>query len=256
MDIRNSVVVVTGSAAGLGKAMIQRLGQSGARCVITDINAEAVENTGSKLQSLGIECSTFVCDVSKENEVEELFRFCAQQYGAPNVVIANAGILRDGLLVKTDRLSGALTSKMSLSDWQSVIDVNLTGVFLTVREAACAMITAGHGGVIIPISSISRHGFRGQSNYSASKAGVAAMVPLWAEELARYRIRVAGIAPGFIATEMVLAQMNEKAREAWETKIPIGRLGQPDEIAHMAEHIVSNELINGVIVEVSGGVRI
>ncbi|MCB1172637.1 MAG: SDR family NAD(P)-dependent oxidoreductase [Leptospiraceae bacterium] len=256
MELKDSVVVVTGSAAGLGKAMLQRMGQAGAKCIVSDVNAPAVASTLGELKNAGIECSSFVCNVTSESEVEQLCQFAVQQYGRLDVVVANAGILRDGLLIKTDRQTGAISGKMSLKDWQAVIDVNLTGVFLTVREAACQMISQKQGGVIIPISSISRHGFRGQSNYSASKAGVAAMVPLWAEELARYKIRVAGIAPGFIATEMVLAQMNERAREAWEARIPIGRLGQPDEIAKSVEHIITNDLINGVILEVSGGVRV
>ncbi|HNO23534.1 MAG TPA: SDR family oxidoreductase, partial [Leptospiraceae bacterium] len=115
---------------------------------------------------------------------------------------------------------------------------------------------SGKGGVIIPISSVAMHGNAGQSNYSAAKAGVASMTKLWAQELKNYKIRVAGIAPGFIATEMVLKDMKQEALEKWKSLIPIGRLGEPSEISASAEFIVENDLVNGVILEISGGIKI
>nr|HNI25667.1 SDR family oxidoreductase [Leptospiraceae bacterium] len=130
------------------------------------------------------------------------------------------------------------------------------GVFLTAREAAVQMINSGKGGVIIPISSVAMHGNAGQSNYSAAKAGVASMTKLWAQELKNYKIRVAGIAPGFIATEMVLKDMKQEALEKWKSLIPIGRLGEPSKISASAEFIVENDLVNGVILEISGGIKI
>ena len=145
---------------------------------------------------------------------------------------------------------------MSIEQWQAVINVNLTGVFLTGREAAVQMINSKKGGVIIPISSVAMHGNPGQSNYSAAKAGVAAMTKLWAHELKNYKIRVAGIAPGFIATEMVLKDMNPAALDKWKALIPIGRLGEPDEIFKTAQFIVENELIDGFVIEASGGIKI
>ncbi len=250
------VAVVTGSAGGLGRAMLEHLGERGAVCVVTDINADGVEAVRTELEGRGVKAFGFACDVSNEASVEELFAKISEQCGRIDIAVLNAGILRDGFLVRLDRETGKVKGKMSLSQWQSVIDVNLTGVFLTGREAACHMAELGNGGVIVPIASVAMHGNPGQTNYSAAKAGVAAMTKLWAHELARYNIRVAGIAPGFIATEMVLKDMNQKALETWQARIPIGRLGEPEEIAQTVAFIAENELVNGVVLEISGGVKI
>lgn len=255
MDIKGKVAVVTGSAGGLGRAMLESFGKKGAICVVADIRSESVERTVGELKSLGIEASGVVCDVSSEPSVENLFSSVRKAYGRVDIAVLNAGILRDGLLIRVDRETGKIKGKMSLEQWQSVIDVNLTGVFLTGREAAANMAELG-GGVIIPIASVAMHGNPGQSNYSAAKAGVAALTKLWAHELSRFKIRVAGIAPGFIATEMVLKEMNQKALDMWKDRIPIGRLGEPSEIAKTAEFIVENELITGVVIEATGGVKI
>jgi 3-oxoacyl-[acyl-carrier protein] reductase len=158
--------------------------------------------------------------------------------------------------VKVDKATGKVADKLSLKQWQMVIDVNLTGVFLTGREAAIRMIERGNGGVIIPMSSIARHGNMGQTNYSAAKAGVASMTVAWSKELARYKIRVAAIAPGFIETPMVMRDMKQEALDKWKQTIPVGRLGKPEEIAHTALYICENDIVTGVTIEVSGGIRI
>jgi len=172
--------------------------------------------------------------------------------GGLHGLVNNAGILRDGLMVKAK--DGEI-SKMSLQHWQAVIDVNLTGVFLCGREAAVKMIESGEGGCIINISSISRAGNMGQSNYSAAKAGVASMAVVWAKELARYNIRANAIAPGFIATEMT-AGMKPEALEKMTAGIPAKRMGQPDEIAHTVAYLMENDYVSGRIVEVDGGLRL
>lgn len=256
MDIQDKVVVVTGSAGGLGRAMLEHMGALGAICVVADINADGVEQTRDELERKGIRAAGIACNVADESSVEKLFARVRELYGRIDVAVLNAGILRDGLLIRTDRETGKLKSKMSLEHWQSVIDVNLTGVFLTGREAAAHMAELGQGGVIVPIASVAMHGNPGQSNYSAAKAGVAALTKLWAHELARYKIRVAGIAPGFIATEMVMKDMNQKALDTWKARIPVGRLGEPDEIAQTVAFIAQNELVTGVVLEISGGVKI
>src|SRR5690625_1756828 len=143
---------------------------------------------------------------------------------------------------------------MSLAEWQAVIDVNLTGVFLCGREAARQMIELDSPGLILNISSISKAGNMGQTNYSAAKAGVAAMTVTWARELARYGIRVAGIAPGFIATDMV-ASMKPEALEKMTAGIPLGRLGRPEEIGHTAVYLFENDYVTGRIIEMDGGLR-
>jgi 3-oxoacyl-[acyl-carrier protein] reductase len=175
------------------------------------------------------------------------------RFGRLDGVVVNAGILRDGLLVKAK--DGEIVGKLSLEHWRAVIDVNLTGVFLCGREAAERMIRLGSGGCIINISSLSRAGNFGQSNYSAAKAGVAALTVVWAKELARYGIRVNAIAPGFIKTEMV-ASMKPEILEKMAAGIPAQRLGEPDEIAATVEFIFGNDYVNGRVIDVDGGQRL
>jgi 3-oxoacyl-[acyl-carrier protein] reductase len=191
--------------------------------------------------------------VAQEAEVTSTFTQIAQDFGRLDVLINNAGITRDALLVKVK--DGQVTGSMSMAQWQAVIDVNLTGVFLCGREAATHMIKFGNGGAIINISSISRAGNAGQSNYSAAKAGVAAMAVTWAKELARFGIRAAAIAPGFIQTD-ILNDMKPEVLERTLAVVPMKRAGVADEIAHGALFIVTNDYFTGRVMEIDGGLRI
>ncbi|MDF3819091.1 SDR family NAD(P)-dependent oxidoreductase [Leptospira sp. 96542] len=255
MELKGANILITGSAGGLGKAMAFRLGKQGANIILSDIQKEKLDETVSLFQKEGIQTTGVVANVSKEEDCVRLIKEATAFKGSLDVAILNAGILRDGLLIRVDKETGKVKAKMPLDQWQSVIDVNLTGVFLSGREAAAQMVEQKKG-VIIPIASIAMHGNAGQTNYSAAKAGVAAMTVTWSKELAKFGIRVAGIAPGFIGTEMVLKDMNPEALEKWKSIIPVGRLGEPDEIASTAEFIVQNDLVTGVVLEISGGVRI
>ncbi len=253
MDLKDKVVVITGGAQGLGLAMAKVFAAKGAKLALLDINADNLEQAKTALAPTGVEVATFVTNVANEESVETTFAAIVEQFGAINGLINNAGITRDGLMLKVK--DGELVDKMSLAQWQMVIDVNLTGVFLCGREAAAQMIKTGSEGVIINISSISMAGNFGQTNYSAAKAGVAAMAVTWAKELARYNIRAGAIAPGFVGTEMVMA-MKPEALEKMAAGIPLKRLGQPDEIAAMALTIFENDYISGRVFEVDGGLRI
>jgi 3-oxoacyl-[acyl-carrier protein] reductase len=170
-----------------------------------------------------------------------------------DVMVNNAGIIKDGLLVKVKE--GKVTGRMGLDQWQAVIDVNLTGVFLCGREAAARMITLGNGGVIINISSISKAGNAGQSNYSAAKAGVTALAVTWAKELARYGIRVASVAPGFTRTDL-LAGMPPEMLEKVTAPVPLKRLGLPEEIGHAAVFVAENDFFTGRAIDIDGGLRL
>lgn len=174
-------------------------------------------------------------------------------FGKLDGLVNNAGILRDGMLIKAK--DGVVEKRMSLEQWQSVIDVNLTGVFLCGREAATKMIETGVKGCIINIASISRAGNMGQTNYSAAKAGVSSMTVTWAKELARYGIRSMAIAPGFIATEMT-GSMRPEALDMMTKQIPLRRMGQPEEIAHTVAYILENDYVSGRVIEVDGGLRV
>ena len=252
MDLTNKVIAVTGGAQGLGFAMAKGIAERGARLALIDMNSEPLDQAAASLRELGAEVATFVANVADEGSVIAAFDGIINQFGTLQGLINNAGITRDGLMLKVK--DGEVTDRMSLSQWQMVIDVNLTGVFLCGREAATRMIQAQTEGVIINISSISRAGNFGQTNYSATKAGVAAMAVTWAKELARHNIRTGAIAPGFMATEMV-ASMKPEALEKMASGIPLKRLGEPAEIAQMAVAILENDYISGRVFEVDGGLR-
>lgn len=253
MNIKGSTIVVTGGARGLGAAMALRLAKQGASLALVDLDDDALATTAQECRSTGSpEVRTYKVNVAIEEEVEQLFDNVARDFGALHGLVNNAGITRDALMVKYK--DGELVSKMSAEQWQAVIDVNLTGVFLCGREAAIKMIELGCKGVIINISSISRAGNMGQTNYSAAKAGVQAMAVAWSKELARYGIRSAAIAPGFIGTEMVMA-MKPEAREKMTGGIPARRIGDPDEIAHTVQFIFENDYVSGRCFDVDGGLR-
>ena len=253
MDINGKVVAITGGAQGLGFAMARVFAEGGARLALIDINADVLASARDALQETGATIETFVANVADEESVIQTFDAIVDTFGELNGLINNAGITRDGLMLKVK--DGQVVEKMSLAQWQMVIDVNLTGVFLCGREAAARMIESGSEGVIINISSISMAGNFGQTNYSATKAGVAAMAVTWAKELARYGIRTGAIAPGYIATEMVMG-MKPEALEKMAAGIPLKRLGEPGEIAQMALTIFNNDYISGRVFEVDGGLRL
>ncbi len=253
MDLKDKTIVVTGAARGLGAAMATRLATNHCKLALVDLDADSLKDTAAACQANGAEVRCYAANVAREDNVVSLFDDVAKDFGALHGLINNAGILRDGLLLKFK--DGELVSKMSLEQWQAVIDVNLSGVFLCGREAAQRMIQLGCEGVIINISSISRAGNMGQTNYSAAKAGVEAMAVVWAKELARYGIRAASIAPGFIKTEMG-ASMKPEALERISGMGPLRRMGEPDEIGRTVEFIFENDYVSGRCIEVDGALRL
>ncbi|MFC6669465.1 SDR family oxidoreductase [Marinobacterium aestuariivivens] len=253
MELKDKVIVITGGGRGLGRAMALELAGKGARLALVDMHEADLEITAGLCMEKGAEARGYGCNVTSESAVETTFQDIARDFGAINGLVNNAGITRDALLIKARE--GAVVSKMSLDSWNQVINVNLTGTFLCAREAACRMIELGSEGCIINISSISRSGNMGQTNYTASKAGVEAMAVTWAKELARYGIRTASIAPGFIATDMVMS-MKPEALEKMAASIPLRRLGKPDEIARTVSFILENDYISGRCFEIDGALRI
>ncbi len=253
MQLAGKTVLITGAGRGLGAAIAEGLASRGANLALVDLDTAGLGAVRGACERLGVRATTYKANVAAEADVIRAFDGVVADFGRLDVVIANAGILRDGLLVKVK--DGAVVDKLSLAQWQAVIDVNLTGVFLTGREAADRMIRLGSGGCIVNISSLSRAGNFGQSNYSAAKAGVAALTVVWAKELARYGIRVNAIAPGFIKTEMV-ASMKPELLAKMAASIPVQRLGEPNEIAAAAAFILENDYYNGRVLEIDGGQRL
>ena len=250
MNLTDKVIVITGGGQGLGRAMALSLAEAGAKLALVDLNEDLLKESVALIEQAGSQAKYYLANVTDEAEVEATFAQINQDFNGFDGLINNAGILRDGMFVKAK--DGQVTKKMSLDQFQSVIDVNLTGVFLCGREAAVHMIESGRKGVIINMSSIARGGNMGQTNYAASKAGVVAMTVTWARELGRHGIRVGAIAPGVIRTAMTDA-MKPEMRERLEKMKPVGRLGETDEIAHTAKYIFENEFFTGRVVEIDGG---
>lgn len=259
MNIENKVIVITGAGQGLGLETAAYLAKKGANLALIDLDQSRLEHASERCsgsaaaQGFNIDVKTYVGNVSVETDVINVFAQIKADFGALHVLVNNAGITRDSLLLKVK--DGAISKRMSLEQWQSVIDVNLTGVFLCGREAATHMLENDDESVIINISSISKAGNVGQTNYSATKAGVESMAVVWARELARYGIRCAAVAPGFMGTEMV-ANMKAEAREKIAKMIPLKRLGEPEHIAQTISFILENDYISGRTIEVDAGLRL
>ncbi|GGD53471.1 SDR family oxidoreductase [Lacimicrobium alkaliphilum] len=253
MQLTDKIIAITGAAQGLGLAMAKHLSHSGARVAMLDMQQGPLDEAVALVKEQGGEAIGFVVNVTDEKDVEQTFADIKTQFGALHGLINSAGIMRDGLLLKVK--DGQVVDKMSHQQFQSVIDVNITGTFLCAREAAQAMVETQSKGVIVNISSVSRAGNAGQSNYSASKAAVAAMTVTWAKELARFGIRTGCIAPGLVETAMA-AQMRPDMRERFLSTVPLRRLAEPDEVASAARFIFENEYFTGRVLELDGGTRV
>jgi 3-oxoacyl-[acyl-carrier protein] reductase len=252
MEIRGARVLVTGGARGLGRSFVLDLAARGAQVGTFDMDSAGLEDLREQVAGQGLEVWSATADVAQEGDVERAFADFVAAVGGIDAVVNNAGITRDALFIKA---KDGRVERMSVESWRQVIDVNLTGVFLCGREAATHMVRQGTDGVIVSISSISRAGNVGQTNYTASKAGVAAMTVTWAKELARHGIRVAAIAPGFVATEMTEA-IREDIRQRIVEQIPLGRMASMEEISHALRFVLENDYVSGRVIEVDGGLRI
>ena len=245
MQLKDLKIIVTGGAQGMGAHFATRLAEAGAQVAAGDVNEKGLEALPKGIHRRKL-------NVADEKDVESFVTWAHGAMGGLNGLINNAGILRDGLLVKKDRTTG-LVKKLSTEDWNAVIAVNLTGATFMAREVVGKMYeTDTRGGVVINMSSIARHGNRGQSNYSAAKAALAANTLTWAREFGGQGIRVGAIAPGMIETPMTQG-MNQKARDALVAAIPVGRIGIPEDIWLAAKFIFECDYFTGRTIDVDGG---
>jgi 3-oxoacyl-[acyl-carrier protein] reductase len=251
MELANKVVAITGAGQGLGKQMALSLAESGVNLALIDLNLEQLRDTQAECESLGVNARLYVTNVTNEQQVCAAFEQIEADFKQLNGVINNAGIMRDGMFIKVK--DGQITP-MSLEQFQSVMDVNVTGTFLCGREASKVMLNTDSKGVLINISSVARAGNIGQTNYSASKAAVATMATVWAKELGRFGIRSVAIAPGVIKTAMT-DQIKPEAMDRLIKMIPVGRLGLADEISATVKYVLTNEFVTGRVLEVDGGMR-
>jgi 3-oxoacyl-[acyl-carrier protein] reductase len=252
MRLKDRVALITGGAAGIGQATALRFAEEGARVVICDVTEEAGRQTAAML---GPDAAFYKVDVTDRRAVQEWVDDVAARHGRIDILVNNAGILRDAQLVKYK--DGQVVGQMSEEDFDRVVAVNLKGVFNCTQAVVPYMIRQG-GGVILNASSVvGLDGNFGQTNYVATKAGVIGMTKVWARELGRYGIRVNAVAPGFILTDMV-RQMPEKILEGMRGRIPLGRLGDPRDVANAYLFLASDEAayITGAVLRVDGGIVI
>jgi 3-oxoacyl-[acyl-carrier protein] reductase len=245
MRLSDLRVIVTGGAQGMGAHFATRLAEAGARVAAGDVNEARLAELPAGVQRRRL-------DVSDEADVQRFVEWAHGAMGGLNALVNNAGIIRDGLLVKKDRATGEVTT-LSTADWNAVIGVNLTGATLMAREVAARMARTGaRPGVIVNISSVARHGNRGQSNYVAAKAALAANTVTWARELAPLGIRVGAVAPGMVETPMTQG-MNQKARDALVAAVPVGRVGLPEDVWLAVKFVLECDYFDGRCVDVDGG---
>ncbi len=245
MKLSDLRIIVTGAAQGMGAHFVQRLVEAGAKVAAGDVNEAALAKLPDGVFKARL-------DVSKEEDVRRFVADAAVAMGGVNALVNNAGIIRDGLLVRKDRNTGAITT-LSTEAWNAVIGVNLTGVTLMTREVVSTMVrNETRPGVIVNISSVARHGNRGQTNYVAAKSAIATNAVTWAREFAPFGIRVGAVAPGMIETPMTQG-MNQKARDALVAAIPVGRIGVPEDIWLGVRFVLECDYFNGRTLDVDGG---
>jgi len=252
MQLSQLKVIVTGGAQGMGAHFARRLAEAGAQVAAGDVKEEGLAALAESTRGLPGRVHTRKLDVSSEADVGAFVEWAFGAMGGLNGLINNAGILRDGLLVKKDKTTGAIT-KLTKDQWDAVIGVNLSGATFMVRDTVAKMVSAEQKpGVIVNMSSVARHGNRGQSNYVSAKAALAANAVTWAREFAPFGIRVAAVAPGMIETPMTQG-MNQKARDGLVAMIPVGRIGLPEDIWLAVKFALECDYFNGRTIDVDGG---
>jgi 3-oxoacyl-[acyl-carrier protein] reductase len=243
MELKDKVALVTGGAQGIGRTISEELAGAGAHVVLGDVNLEGAQATAEAINIIGGSASAVKIDVSNATEVREVFDFIIKDKKPVDIVVNNAGITRDGLMVR-----------MKENDWDLVLDINLKGSFLCSQQAAKQMMKQKSGVIVNIASIVGVMGNFGQANYSASKAGVIGLTKTLAREVASRGIRVNAIAPGFIDTEMTRV-LDEEVRQKLIEQIPLARLGLPEDVARCVNFLVSDKssYITGQVINLNGG---
>jgi len=253
IELKNRVAVITGGANGIGRETVLAFARAGAAVAVWDMAEEAGQAVVAEIESSGGRGIFFKVNITSQAEVEAAVTATRGKFDRIDILINNAGILRDAQLVKVK--DSEVVGKMSEADFDAVISVNLKGVFNCTQAVAPVMIRQGYGRIVNASSVVGLYGNFGQTNYVATKAGVIGMTKVWARELGKRGITVNAIAPGFIATDMTKA-MPEKVLQSMIDHTPLGRLGQPADIAYAYLFLASDEagFINGAVLNVDGGV--
>lgn len=259
LEIQNSVAVITGGSGGIGKTLAEKWLHDGGKVIIADIMEGPLAEAKSELEKISGDVDSIVCDVTSEEDNSKLAAFAMERFGAINLVAPFAGITADGLMLNMDRETGKVSDKMSLAQFQKVIDINLTGVFLTIRECVEQMVNNECKGLVCVVSSTGSLGTAGQLNYSSSKAAMSVFPKVLTAEFFRRKIadkiRCMAVAPGYVATPMV-KNMNEKVIAKIVDQVPIGRLVEPEEVVGIVAELFRNEAMAGETVFIHGGLRL
>ncbi|MGC9966279.1 MAG: SDR family NAD(P)-dependent oxidoreductase [Syntrophobacteraceae bacterium] len=259
LEIANSVAVITGGSGGIGLELARYWCRNGGKVLLADMAEPPLASAETELRAMNADVRAIVCDVTDENDCSRMADFAIEQFGRINLVAPFAGIIRDALMVSPDTASGKVTKKMTLDQFQSVINVNLTGVFLTVRECSERMINNGCKGLICLISSTGSLGTAGQINYCSSKAAMSTFPKVLTAEFFRRgladKIRCVAIAPGYVGTPMV-RKMNPAVMSKIIEQVPIGRLVEPEEVASLVGELYRNEALAGDVFYIHGGLRL
>jgi 3-oxoacyl-[acyl-carrier protein] reductase len=259
LEIKDAVAVITGAGSGIGETFAKYWVQRGGKVVIADVVSENLSRVKKEIVNLGGEVQSILCDVTKEEDNRRLAALAIETFGSINLVLPCAGIIKDGLLLSTDRETGKVNKKMSLEQFHSVLDINLIGVFLTIRECAEQMINSGSKGLLCLMSSTGSLGTAGQINYASSKAAMSVIPKVITAEFFRRNlagsIRCVAVAPGYVATSMVKG-MDGKALNKILDDVPIGRLIESEEVASLVCELYRNEAIAGEVFFIHGGLRL
>ena len=240
MSFENKTAIVTGSGRGIGKVIISQLAAAGANVVVSDVDQSTCEETAREIGASAIACQA---NVTSADDIDRLFKTAAEKFGSVDIVVNNAGITRDGLMIRMDE-----------KDWDTVLDINLKGAFLVTKVAARIMMKQRSGRIVNISSVVGLTGNAGQANYSAAKAGLIALTKTAAKELGSRGVTVNAVAPGFIETDMT-ATLPEAARASFLSNIVLGRAGTPIDVAAAVVFLASEEAayITGQVLSVDGG---
>lgn len=255
MNIQDCVALITGGGKGIGEAVAKLLARQGAKVAVVDLMQADIDRVVADIREIGGQAIGIQANVTSEAETARFVQGTVEAFGKLNIAVSCAGIIRDGTMLSLDKETGKVSKKMGLDKWQPVIDIDLTGSFLTLRDAAEAMVNGGWDGLLVPISSVNKVGQVGQLNYASAKAAVAMMPKIIVGEFLLRgirHIRCVGIAPGYTATPM-LTGMNQAALHTILEDVHIDRLIEPQEIADLIAHCVSNEALNATTIEITGG---
>lgn len=243
MDLKGRVAIVTGGAQGIGKSIATHLAQAGANVVIADVAEEMAKSTAKEISQKGSEAISMVVDVSNLSSVEEMVKKTLDKFGRIDILINNAGVTRD-----------ALVMRMKEEDWDLVLDINLKGAFNCIKMVSPIMMRQRFGKIVNIASIVGINGNVGQANYSASKGGLIALTKTCAKELATRQINVNAVAPGFIQTSMT-ERLSQEVKDRLSSQIPLGKIGNPDDVANAVLFLVSEKssYITGEVIKVDGG---